>query len=594
MSLNELMAAAFCGDIEAVNKNIHLLFLSRVRYKLMQEKFLDELQKKKQDEVFEICIKAIKPSEYDCERFLLTAITQENFKMVEFLVSERKTNINLAHLKAALKFKNQINISIAHYLIKNKNDNFVVPPHELLSLPGAQASFKICSLLVDKFNLLANKNDFIYAIDRKNYQLFSALLCGEESRLFCKLICENNIIEAERHVELSLNISTLELEMFMLLCAKQKKFNLAGIIAKSLRARPEYSHSSNPDNARPVMLFWQTNKNLPKEKYEAIKKTLKVIFLLLSDGRQCINLLYELDQKIAEYQNNLNVDFSKIIPQDFVMTQGMKWPIPPVNYQSIKSYSLLKVLMRESLMAAGIECSEEMTTFCWFVERQIANQVVSEGRVFKEHHLFGNVLYHGLLTHFIQIYLIKRAIEIGIIPTSYSDNCEHLSLQEILNAFIDFTFSDGSGSISFWEHALDKVNETKNFFLMDFTCPEILNQALFWTDSLPHLRGYWVNNWYRKIEQYLVESNKQNPEPLTFETMILLSAIASPYFASFNPFKADTISDYYSSRPESLFNKETLIATKPWAIRYQFWQPIIEKYKREENILLTTPLFSLF
>jgi hypothetical protein len=307
----------------------------------------------------------------------------------------------------------------------------------------------------------------------------------------------------------------------------------------------------------------QFPKNSPKVKLIKIFKQIKK---LLSDSPRCIELLKELDEDIRKNQHCINADFCQINPENPLKIEGFPFSFPtePTQPQKfIKSYGLLRFLIRKKLQNHDIEKQDELITFIGFVDVEKANKIVEDGALFKEQFLTFLSIFHGLYSHYLHWYLLAIALE------KKELNLYGLTLRELLGYMVNIFDDKG---ISMWQFLIDLYDPKK----LNFSYPESLNSILLCNDSLPYLRGYLINSWFKNIEKLQkVMKEKHHGQFLNYETILFSQLAFSPNFL--DVISTEEIKNYYKKSAKTgdcVVTTDNNILIKSAELRFKFFHTV--------------------
>lgn len=343
--------------------------------------------------------------------------------------------------------------------------------------------------------------------------------------------------------------SQLELEILFLFSTNNLKLGIANLIFphmqfnndRVLRVNKAYEELTLASWYQAELIFPEGTSQVQKN---ALKDAFTQIAYLLADPLQCLNLLQSLDTQIERAQSFLGCDFSSIQPGAGIIISNYQWPNPPVaDSPSIsQTHGILRYLIREQLSKHGIDAQNELVTFSGFVEPELANSLIASGSLFKEQFLMGTALIHGLYSHYLQWYIISRALEEKLLHFK-----EDLTLLDVLRASVSVKKSNG---LLVWASLIDFIQKGSDITHYDFGSPHQLNNALLNSEKLVYLRGYLLNSWYKSIEKYRKTVGEQASKITLNEFYKLLitgQTLAGSYFDWFSLGNtAATIEGYYT------------------------------------------------
>ncbi len=438
----------------------------------------------------------------------------------------------------------------------------------------------------------ANKNiDLlkIYFNNENTANLLQAILNNDKDKIE-KLLLANQYREEDLRALFIFLINSYQFELASLLLEHQQKLQSQDKIIRS----PEKDFNADQENGvtrselrsdiielyreelHSHQFFFEGTAHHDKAK--ALIDAFAKIKELLCDLPTCIELLKRLDDGLGEQLPQL----SKIKPEQSIIIKGLPWPaITTENHQSLDKKRLLRSLLRSYLQNHGIETQKELYNFAGFVSSETANALIRQGALFKEQFLMGNALVHGLYTHYIQWYIIARAIDEGRVKFKGG-----LRLKDVLVASVDvktagntpaWTFVLDALSLSDYAAKCDKtrihaashwvwmsryptrysfsyVNDLTSFL---YTCPD---------DALPHLRGYLLDSLISSIEKTMkmLGEKASDIKPSHSNNIIAAQVLSSWHFDRLKIFSRPDVEDYYDKHAKTggKLNPETGIVTK--------------------------------
>ena len=405
--------------------------------------------------------------------------------------------------------------------------------------------------LYDKLNGSALK----YAVNktRYNHNVFIALLSHkphlQELYLISKNENENEVgacIDKYYDLFLSKNIDELEnnieeLECLSLRLVNEHCFISAEIIlfsAKILTLHKNINFNSHDNERKEYLLNSKLKQHMPfkfpynmaDKRKEAIISAFEQITNLFSNPDHCIELLKELDQQIKAFEPFLQCNFATVVP-GIKIRLYRSLQVPSFTSPTIPhTHGLLHFLIRKKLQSHGIEKQDELYTFSGFVNSKIADNIVRNGGLFKEQFLMGNALSHGIYPHYLQWYLIAAAVEKNMLV--FDDN---ITLCHLLSAAVDVQSTQSNFSL--WGICFDFASTPRfNKNLSDFNvgAPHRLNSLLFFSDSIPHLRGYLINSFFKNIVKFQKHVKNEYQKDISYLAIVGASAIAHNLFNLFD------------------------------------------------------------
>ena len=324
--------------------------------------------------------------------------------------SEGRTALHVTGYSGSSKFAEMLFKYNANLHIKNKDDETA------LYIAVVKENLDVVRVLMEHgANPFKDKKDIDVvlsaALDHStNVELFRILLHGcQHTKALYEIIVANDNDEVCAYLAISgLLFSKYQLEVLFLFSINNYKFD----VAQSLFSHPNGLSRFKDCRiiARPQTLEenqWMSDDRLifpastSPEHQNALRDAFKQITALLENPVKCLQLLRGLDAKIAQYQVSIRCDFSKILPGDGIVVDGIKWPSAPQEdrVRVSDSQGLLRYLLRQQLAKHGIETQDKLYTFSGYVDTEVANDLVRHGSLFKEQYLRGNSLAarHGRL-----------------------------------------------------------------------------------------------------------------------------------------------------------------------------------------------------
>lgn len=252
-----------------------------------------------------------------------------------------------------------------------------------------------------------------------------------------------------------------------------------------------------------------------EKRQEAISDAFTQIRMLLLDSESCVEVLKQLNNRIAALQKHLDpeLDFSAFEPGNPIYLYASMCIPQATTKPHIKTHSLLLYVLFELLKQHNVK-HDKFITFSGYVDPGIADNLIRSGYLFKEQYLMMNALTHGVYSHYIQWYLIAAAIDAKKIILQ-----DDLTLRDLMVAMINT--SSGEKEQSSWNRLLDYLirnNHNIPINELQLGSPHALNSFLLFCKELPHLRGLLLNNWHHQIKKFqLFTSNKETGEVLSYE-----------------------------------------------------------------------------
>ncbi|MFT4059070.1 MAG: hypothetical protein QM652_05925 [Legionella sp.] len=228
------------------------------------------------------------------------------------------------------------------------------------------------------------------------------------------------------------------------------------------------------------------------------------------------------------------------------------------------SEGALRFLLRMQLQKYNIETQNELYIFAGFVPTKYANSIVRNGGLFKEQYLRGTALAHGLYSHYLQWYILSRAMDEGKLKLK-----DNLTLLDVLKATVDVT-ADGK---PVWALLIDFTLDNVSYY--NFRIPHDLNHALLFTekcsDNLPYLQGYLLNSWHKNIKKMQKILEDTYLQTISYNAIIEGQFIADWAFGRIKlGMTTNTVEKYYqeSAKIIGVLSQETRIVEKNASLRF--------------------------
>lgn len=252
---------------------------------------------------------------------------------------------------------------------------------------------------------------------------------------------------------------------------------------------------------------------------------------MLGDAQRCVELLKELDAKLASafpILSSVKPGEGIAVPNDF------RFPsCPGADHQFIKTHSALTYFIIEKLRQHGICMSDAVLTFVGFVQENDANEKINTGFLFKDHWAVNQGIIHGKYTHLLHFYLIVRGIESGDItlPTG-------MTLHDIMKIMVDPAMTTTGESL--WS-VIDTVSLVASPIKLNpsdynFGYVHRFNAFLWFCDALPHLRGCLLNSFYKSMQklQAMFVAKFVGIQPPDYKLIAFALSVSYDYFDLFN------------------------------------------------------------
>jgi ankyrin repeat protein len=377
-----------------------------------------------------------------------------------------------------------------------------------------------------------------------NIELFEILWSSQaHTKKLFELILQNKMTAIEDYLR-ETNFNEIELSVFFMFCINNKKSEIVQLIFPYLKQKNTLTDAKRflkdflPENkVHEIELQEQKrqeqgwmSKNLVfspsvnEHQKRALQEAFAQIAGLFANHSTCISLLMQLDNTIAEKQGSLNYDYSTVLFEEAFVYDRLKWP-KILSETFPQSYGLLRYLLKEQLAKYGIDTQDNMYTFVGFVEEEIANQKIIEGSLFKEQFLMGNAMYHSAYAHYLQWYIISRAVDEKLIRLD-----DGLTLLDVLKHTVQTTLNNKS---SVWSNLLDYAVSPARIWY-DLGCPSQLHNALLNCSELPHLRGMLLVDWYKKTVKILEFYRRELNLDISYESFVIAQHKAHDNFNMLN------------------------------------------------------------
>lgn len=425
-------------------------------------------------------------------------------------------------------------ISKSGFNINQLNDNGCTVLNYALKYNKTE-QMRIISILIengaDPFINHCRCSAFRAALSHMHDLEFISILVSksEHMKILYTSVIQNKSNKIKEYFDRTFYFSQDQLEVMFLFAMGNKFFDAAQAILQNLQ-RVFYLKGSN---ILPI-IHMPTSAKMDKFEFpEGYTKTnafihaFKDIANLLEQPEKCIELLKTLDQEIELYQKKLDYDFSQIKAEPMLLSHNACVPKAPSDNITLpkETHGLLRFLIRQKLQKFHIEEQNELYTFCGFVNQRDANNLIRNGCLFKEQYFCGNALFHGLYSHYLQWYIIARAIEDKVIKLK-----DGITLRKLLSAFVDATYQNDSAWVILIDQArggLDKYSMGSDNIDIDFHSPAQLTITLLLCDELPHLRGYLTQSSWKAIQKIL--KLFKTPPP-SYECVVAAGALANEFF----------------------------------------------------------------
>lgn len=226
------------------------------------------------------------------------------------------------------------------------------------------------------------------------------------------------------------------------------------------------------------------------EKLDNFKKFAIIVLKLLDDVSKCDEYLSEIDEAIKGYFG----DRAKLLKTEpeFFEADAIKWPKYNDSHIGLKKDNFLTAFLRQKLQKHNINDEKIDLRFFDFIDDDVASSLVRSNILFKEQFLSGISLAHGVLTHYLQWYLIVKAYEDNYLDIT---DCG-LNVAQFMAMSVDSKI-DGKKS---WNYMIDIVASPscKHKSLRSvFEC----NSHVLTHDNLLFLRDYMLNSFFKKLDK---------------------------------------------------------------------------------------------
>ncbi len=290
---------------------------------------------------------------------------------------------------------------------------------------------------------------------------------------------------------------------------------------------------------------------------------------LLCDVTTCTKYLKIIDYLIKQQCPSAN----KITPGKPMVVKGLRWPSPtfPKHFQALEKTGILRKILQKILSKHGIDAGPVKYTFAGFVSAKDANAIIKKGFLFKEQPLLGVAMLHGLYSHYFQWAIIALAYENKEIEFA------GLNLIEIYRSTVEIKTEK---NLPMWTHLLDRVYHSEQAgtpqkeparvkeiwdpkdqgtLRYRLSSPHEINSFLLFSDELPFLRGYLLNQWYKNILKIL-KYQKSN-----YISIVAGQAYTYDKFTGYGPkLTLNHVLDYYQEKDsKAKVDMKTGIVTKP-------------------------------
>lgn len=430
-----------------------------------------------------------------------------------------------------------------HQEIAGQNDSFYV--------------LRYCTIDVAReiLSYIAVKNsEFKFEGERTKEDDFLALV---------NAIDVNDKLEVSRALETSC-LNNNELETILIFAVRNLRFRAAREIlsnengALSANKKEQEEHCFDEDNSGFRQYVQKTLENeldFSSSSYhdlasqERVKNGFCAIADLFSDTARCRGYLAELSQQLGSLLEFPNQE-GKV---EEMVIRGLKWPrFLSSDYQLIDKNSALTKIIKNQLKKHGIEDADNELKFSGFVDSKYADDEVKSGRLFKEFFLSGIALVHGVMTHYLQWYLISRDYEEGRLQSE-------LTPRELLEASVTTRISKTNSPV--WnvlvDYPIDSTREVDydsfgkvikfNSFLLCNEDPELMDLSNYLRDSFFKNSNKVAKALKQKYPE--VELREQNFEIANI--MVASLAATGEVFNMINFFDLEDTKQYYEEKNES-------------------------------------------
>lgn len=267
------------------------------------------------------------------------------------------------------------------------------------------------------------------------------------------------------------------------------------------------------------------NSNLNKIK---LRKAYCNIMKLFSDLDNVKKYLSELDDMIASKFEYIGC-FIGFEPE-LVVIDGLLWPKYNDSYnRGLRKNDFLADIIKSRLKHHGIGDDSDDLKFFGYVDRQVSKQVIANSSLFKEHFLSSTSLFHGVMSHYVQFYVLARAFE-----DNYGGEIEEkeglaksgFGVKELMQISVNASV-DG---MIMWNSMFDTVANYDSKKMINFRHPTDVNSYLLTNSDFKFLRNYSLHSFFKKLDKiYAITSTKDdiNTSKEEYLNVILASQILS-------------------------------------------------------------------
>lgn len=467
---------------------------------------------------------------------LMLAIKYNKSSLVDFFLSDESEELRL-DLASLINSQNEQGDSVVSFAINSlssrkylENWNYIKIFRNIkknLSFPDG------FNPILEMFKVFASDEKFSSDFDEIIYDCLFALITKLDLKKYPLFKLEND-----------------DIEKLFLIALNKKRFDVANIIFKN-------SNITLDDYFYVELALDKMQPSLNSQDLDSkVRICFETISDLLVDYDQCQKYFKELNDEIEDYFGN---DFLEIISdeQKFFFYEQLKWPRFDNSFWKFKKDAFLAKLIERQLNKFDININGSEVKFSGYVSpKKIKHYVIDLKQIFKEQFFITLSLSHGVLTHYLQFYLISRAFEDNYRGFKGLD----IEFNEILkNLFFKKIKYDNTKVVA-WAYLIDNVF-TEDTTFNNYGQVNYLNHHILTNNNFPYLRTFFLHSHFKKLEKIYHLFDKKFPGLLDdqevtkedFLNCVFLGNLASKgNFGYFDlGFDANDIFNYYLHKQKS-------------------------------------------
>lgn len=455
----------------------------------------------------------------DGKNILILAVERRNYELVSFLLDEFVYNDSLFvnsfdHIgnNALFYLVNNFDINIFNKLIENGID--------INNLNHLGQSF--LGLAYDKFDgaieLLLKNGASIYCVndqqrrdiinrcfvkykkdDQIQIQDYILLVPQRNGTQYYEkifnlylAICVRDDEYLEKTLQDFNEIQYEDLRVFFLYCVYNNFYHSASKIFEKFVINDKDVRQQNLLDVDSIDIEYDDIMDLVGFDFGRISKFIICVKNLMEDSECCFNYLAEIDNAIFAKFGDVFKDTARLT--QYFAVEGLLWPKYRDDFVEINKEKFLINFIRDRLREHEIDDQDYQIKFFEYVMPKQSSEVINCGSLFQEQFLGGASLIHGVNSHYLQFYLIARALE-----DNYQGMAEcQVSLRDFMDFVIDHKISNQVG----WNYLIDHVF-ADNLQKQDFGAVFSLNSFILSNNyhELRNLRGYMLNAFFKKLDK---------------------------------------------------------------------------------------------